>query len=690
MAALYPLPANEEERLAALYQYQILDTEPEVAFDGLVDLAAHLCQAPIAIITLVDMHRQWFKSSVGIDLSETPREVSFCTYAILHSNLLLVPDTRQDERFANNPFVVSEPHVCFYAGAPLITPDGYAIGTLCVIDTVPRFLSQQQQNALKALAHQVVDQLELHRHVVALKEALLEQHQTASTLRNTTQVLENAVEGISQIDVQGRYVAVNPAYAAMVGYGAEEMVGMHWRQTVHPEDIAAAESTYEQMLIHGRAEIELRGLCKDGSVFFKQVVLVKASGPQPDPLIFYCFTKDITLRKQAEAALLQAYDSLEQQIADRTAALSRTNHLLQQEVARRRQHEIALQRQAQRQRLMGEIAQRIRQSLNLDEILATTVNEVRQFLAADRVFIYRLETDWSGVVVYESALEEWGSILGMNLIEPCFAERYIEPYRQGRIHAMDNIETAQLSPCYDQFLRSLQVKANLIVPILQDQTLWGLLIAHQCREPCRWQPIEIDLMQQLSTQVAIAIQQASLYQQLTVANQALQRLAALDGLTQVGNRRCFDDHLEREWRRALREQTPLALILCDIDFFKLYNDTYGHQQGDACLRQVAQALSRAVERSADLVARYGGEEFAVLLPNTTPASAAYVADRLQAAIEALQISHESSPIAFHLTLSLGVASLIPQPADAPAMLIAAADQALYLAKAAGRDRKVVR
>lgn len=685
MTASFPLPQNEAQRLAALHQYHILDTAPEPAFDGLTNLAAQICHAPIALISLIDSQRQWFKSKVGLDISETPREISFCTHAILHAEVCVVPDARQDERFANNPAVVYEPHVCFYAGAPLITPEGYAIGTLCVVDQVPRGLNRQQQDALETLAQQVVAQLELRQSVTALQQAMREQYQTAQRLLNISSALEYAVEGISQLDAQGYYLMVNPAYGAMTGYEPAEMIGMHWQRTVHPEDLADVRTAYQVMLAQGRAEVEVRGIRKDGSGFFKQIVLVKANETNPDSPANYCFMKDITARKQGEFDLKQARDALEQQVNERTAALSQSNQELKAEVAKRRRNEVMLQRQARRERLMAEISQKIRQSLDLDVILQTTVDEVRQFLTVDRVFIFRFEQAWSGVVGFESVGEGWQPTLGRRITDNCFADLYNEQYSQGRIHAMDDIATAQLSDCFVDLLNSLQVRANLVVPILQDDALWGLLVAHQCSRSRHWQPVEIDLLQQLSTQLAIAIQQANLYQQLGAANQELQRLATLDGLTQVGNRRCFDQHLEREWGRALREQMPLALIFCDIDFFKLYNDTYGHQQGDTCLRQVAQAMSSAIERSTDLVARYGGEEFVVVLPHTSINDAVHVGDRLRATIEAMHLPHSSSPIANHVTLSLGIASWIPQPADRPEMLLAAADQALYMAKAGGRN-----
>ncbi len=166
-----PIPASEKKRLQVLWEYQVLDTVPEEVFDDLTELAARICEAPIAMMTLVDEKRQWFKSKVGTSLSETSRDVSFCAHAINQSDLFIVPDTTQDERFAHNPLVTSGPQIRFYVGAPLITPDGYALGTLCVIDKVPRELRPEQKQALRILARHVVSQLELRRRSRELAEA---------------------------------------------------------------------------------------------------------------------------------------------------------------------------------------------------------------------------------------------------------------------------------------------------------------------------------------------------------------------------------------------------------------------------------------------------------------------------------------------------------------------------------------
>ncbi|BAY18459.1 diguanylate cyclase/phosphodiesterase with GAF sensor [Anabaenopsis circularis NIES-21] len=344
-----------------------------------------------------------------------------------------------------------------------------------------------------------------------------------------------------------------------------------------------------------------------------------------------------------------------------------------------------VQHQSESERIVAAVTQRIRQSLELDEILQTTADEVRQLFAVDRVVIYQFEPDWSGLVAVESLAPGCISILGFNVMDTCFQSTRADYYQQGNTRAIENIETAGLSPCHIELLQSLQIRANLVVPILQQERLWGLLIAHQCSSTRKWYQSEVNLFNQLAGQAAIAIHQSELYHQLQQANQELQRLAASDGLTQVANRRCFDDTLNTEWQRLAREQACLSLILCDVDCFKLYNDTYGHLAGDDVLRQVAQAISMTVKRPADLVARYGGEEFAIILPNTDIEGAIAVATEIQNNIRALQLQQPNSQVNQIITLSLGVATIIPDSQSSPATLIAAADQGLYQAKAQGRN-----
>jgi len=174
--------------------------------------------------------------------------------------------------------------------------------------------------------------------------------------------------------------------------------------------------------------------------------------------------------------------------------------------------------------------------------------------------------------------------------------------------------------------------------------------------------------------------------QLEEENQNLRRLSFLDGLTGIANRRHFDEILLNEWNRALRDARPLSLIILDIDFFKNYNDTYGHQTGDDCLKQVAGFLSSSLKRPGDLAARYGGEEFAAILPNTNIEGATVIAEVLRSGIEALRIPHASSPVSAYVTVSAGVASTVPGRNGSPEFLVTTADKALYQAKQGGRNR----
>lgn len=180
-----------------------------------------------------------------------------------------------------------------------------------------------------------------------------------------------------------------------------------------------------------------------------------------------------------------------------------------------------------------------------------------------------------------------------------------------------------------------------------------------------------------------------LTEQLEIANQKLKKIASVDELTQIANRRSFDLYLRREWDRMSREKAYLSLMLCDVDFFKLYNDTYGHQAGDRCLQQVASVLKENAKRPADLVARYGGEEFVLILSRTTAKGAMEIGENIRQQIKDQNIAHASSHISTGVTISIGVASIVPIPSFPAEKLIAKADEALYWAKEQGRDRVVL-
>lgn len=359
------------------------------------------------------------------------------------------------------------------------------------------------------------------------------------------------------------------------------------------------------------------------------------------------------------------------------------------DISEQKQAEAELKLQLRRERQVGEIAQRIRHLLDLDSILTQTVASVREFIVADRVLVIQCGADMSGKVIHEVCAPDYPAMLGWDLRDPwSMTESFLEQYRAGRGLAIDNIYNQNLPASQLEFLEYFQIQAEIVVPLLQDQnqTLWGLLIAHQCGAPRAWRTADVGLLQGLVTQVSTAIQQAKLHHQLTLANQRLKRMAYLDGLTQVANRRRFEQHLEKEWRRMIRENGCLGVIMADIDCFKGFNDRYGHQAGDNCLRLVARILSRAVKRPTDLVARYGGEEFVIVLPNTDGKGAETVAEDIRRLVRNQRIPHEDSTVAKVVTMSLGVASTGPSEGDSPAQLIQRADEALYVAKNEGRDQ----
>ena len=201
-----PINEQERKRLKVLWQYDVLDTVPEALFDDLTELAARICEAPIALISLVDEKRQWFKSKVGTTVNETSRDVSFCSHAIKQSDLFIVPDATKDERFANNPLVTSDPKIRFYAGAPLITPDGYALGTLCIIDKVPRELRPDQKQALSILARHVVSQLKLRRRSRELADV---RHENAKA-RGQVEKLQTELATLRRQLAETRATKANP------------------------------------------------------------------------------------------------------------------------------------------------------------------------------------------------------------------------------------------------------------------------------------------------------------------------------------------------------------------------------------------------------------------------------------------------------------------------------------------------
>lgn len=213
---------QEKQRLAALYSYEILDTDAEQAFDDLVAMASFICKTPISLVSLVDSGRQWFKARVGIDIQETSRDVSFCSYAIQERGVFEIEDASTDERFHLNPLVQEDPNIRFYAGAPLLTPEGEAIGTLCVIDRQPGKLSEEQKDLLKRMANQVMNQMELRKRI---KEEKAIRSALKQTLGLQKAIFDSANFSIISTDLDGIIHTFNHGASRMLGYSVDEIVG---------------------------------------------------------------------------------------------------------------------------------------------------------------------------------------------------------------------------------------------------------------------------------------------------------------------------------------------------------------------------------------------------------------------------------------------------------------------------------
>ncbi len=311
-----PIPENEPERLAALEKYKLLDTLPEERFDDLTKLASTICQSPIALISLIDSSRQWFKSTYGIQATDAPRHIAFCAHAILEPDIMIVHDAWADERFADNPFVTAEPYIRFYAGAPLRTSDGLPLGTLCVMDRIPRNFTLEQQEALTRLARQTMALMELRRYI---REQTL--HDEELALRDRS--IDSATNGILIADARRPDIPTvycNTAFEKITGYSREEVLGKNCRFLQGEDHNQPGLGAIREAIRQGtEAKAELRNYKKDGTFFWNEFYLAPVKNSQGVLTHFIGVQTDITQRKEHEAALAQ-----------KTEELARSNFELQQ------------------------------------------------------------------------------------------------------------------------------------------------------------------------------------------------------------------------------------------------------------------------------------------------------------------------------------------------------------------------
>jgi anti-sigma regulatory factor (Ser/Thr protein kinase) len=251
------MSTEETARLAALRSYRILDTAPEQQFDDLTLLASHICGTPIAAISLIDDRRQWFKSRVGLSIAEAERSIAFCTHAMAQRSMLIVPDAQLDARFRDNPMVTGEPHVRFYAGTPLMTPEGHALGTLCVVDHAPRTLTEEQRQALDALGRQVQAQLELRRNLTELNRALAARDIAEAAQDQLIRDLRESVDQVNKLSALIPYTStcelnmVIPATPEGIHTVSEGVMQLLKRKQWSEEDIIKIDLALQEALANG-------------------------------------------------------------------------------------------------------------------------------------------------------------------------------------------------------------------------------------------------------------------------------------------------------------------------------------------------------------------------------------------------------------------------------------------------------
>ncbi len=360
-------------------------------------------------------------------------------------------------------------------------------------------------------------------------------HTTEEQLKWNASVEESGLSIYITLNAQGVVLTINPQGAALLGYSLEELIELPSFSWVHPQERARLQVGFKAVVqcptqvMKGQFRLYL----KDGSYLGVQLTAQALQGIDANPVFLFACERvtqlpslKLNIHEGKSCACTLPTDAPKREIVEFFSQEAiRAGMAMGKKMTELKQAEASLSQLVQRERLIAGITQRIRQSLNLEEILNTTVAQVRQLLEADRVLVYRLAADGTGCVVTEAVVSGWPAVLGRTFPEEVFPQQSHRLYSQGRIYAVFDIEQAEVASCLVEFVKQFHVKAKLVVPILQGEELWGLLIAHQCSSPRQWQSFEIELLKQLAVQVAIAIQQSELFRQVKRLNADLERKA---------------------------------------------------------------------------------------------------------------------------------------------------------------------
>lgn len=636
----YPIPPDETERLNLLHALDLLDTPAEPVFDRITRLVAQILNVQIALVSLVDTDRQWFKSRVGLEVSETPREVAFCAHTIMQTHPMIVTDATQDARFKENPLVTESPNIRFYAGIPLRTSGGLAIGTLCAIDSKPRQLSGDETSILIDLAELVNKEIQLREAVILARNQIAHSDQAIEAIEARFRtVFERAGVGIALVAPDGGWLRVNDALCQIIGYSEDELTKLTFQDITHPDDLDTDLYLLQQLINDeiDRYQLEKRYIHKNGNTVWIHLIVTKQMSEQGEIEYFVSIIKDIQARKEAEASLAELRKDLEERVETRTRDLRLANTMLSS---------------AMEQQLRSEQVLRKREA----ELHMVIENANDAYVCIDQSGVI---TDWNRQAERTfgwSAQQAIGNRLDEMIIPPQMREAHragIKRYLNTGEHRVLNQRIELTAVRRDGV--TLPVEVRICALSIDGKTIFSAFL-HDISERKKAEAIR-------------------------------EHEASHDTLTGLPNRRALFDLLPQAMARATRTQTFLALLFIDLDGFKQINDTQGHEAGDTVLRVVASRLHESI-RQTDTPVRLGGDEFTVVVENLKIGSDAQ--DVAQKILIAIQQPITLGATTANISASIGIALHSPDDTHTPDQLISRADAAMYGAKHAGKARICIR